>query len=508
MKLSRLRVGVFISSFLIGILLANIPNLITCAQANLNDLSQEQTSGRLSQNQLCELAKSITVKVLSGNTWGSGILIGKDDLKYSLITNGHVLKEEKEFFTVETYDSQRHSAFVLVRFDHGEITGNDLAILQFESPRNLIVATLAQWNKPNKVMAAGFPLDPEPSLSDTQGFMCTPLAEVFRKLDRPMKEGYQLGYFLSIRNGMSGGPLFNDRGQVVGINGMGDPAIFSNPEVYLYRDGSRVSESINLPAERALELLASASWAIPSESIIYFSPDGLNLTLDSSNISSSSTPVSTLSEDEIRNKAQAITVQVVSLGVTGSRKTIPAGSGVLVKREGNLYYVVTNEHIVSIDDDYLVIVNQAPFLRPKTYNLQVIKKYPKQNLAMLVFTSKQNYNVAIMAHSNHLSKGESAYVSGFPSSTTRKEKFKFVPVKIPNEILNEQQPRDYNPLTYAPNDDEYLEQGMGGGSILNSEGKLIGIHRQSGENNKICTNICVGISINNIIDTLYLTINQ
>lgn len=501
MKLTRFIVRVFFSSFLVGILLANIPNLISCAQGNRNNLSSEQTLEKLSQNELCKIAKPITVKVLSDNTWGSGILVGKEDSRYSLITNGHVLKGEKEFFTIETPDNQQHNASLIVRFDHGEATGNDLAILQFDSPLNYQTATFTEWDEPEKVMAAGFPLDPEPSLSDNQGFMCTPLAKVFRKLDRPMQKGYQLGYFLSIRNGMSGGPLFNDQGQVVGINGMGDLAIFSNPDIFLYRDGSRVSESINLPSAQALELLASASWAIPSESIIYFLPDGLNLTLDSDSITSSSTPLFIPSKDEIKNKAQAITVEIVNLNVTESEPFHSASSGVIVKKVRNLYYVVTTEDFVSIDDDYIAIVKQPPFLSSKTYDLQVEKIYPKQNLAIFTFTSKQNYDVAKIANSNNSSTGQSAYISGFSSSIISDENFKFVSAKITDN--NQHKTRNYNSLTYDPNNDEYVEHGMAGGSIFNSKGELIGIHQQSGENNKICRDICIGISMNNLINELY-----
>jgi hypothetical protein len=271
-------------------LLTQTPSFVAYAQVGLESLLK---SGQPSQNKLCSTAKLSTVKVLGGTPWGSGILVKKHGSRYSVVTNGHVLAGNQERYTVETYDGKAHQAFVLVRFDHSEVTGNDLVILQFDSSTNYEVATLAKWAEEEKVMAAGFPVNPDSSVSDPQGFMCSELASVSRKLPKPMQNGYQLGYLFSIPNGMSGGALFNEQGKVVGINGMGDPAIFTNPDIYLYRDGRRVSDSLGLPATQALDLLYSSSWAIPSETIEYLAPQGLNLTLDTSNTSSSSVPVTT-----------------------------------------------------------------------------------------------------------------------------------------------------------------------------------------------------------------------
>ncbi|NEQ40525.1 MAG: trypsin-like peptidase domain-containing protein, partial [Okeania sp. SIO3I5] len=88
-----------------------------------------------------------------------------------------------------------------------------------------------------------------------------------------------IGYNLSIYNGMSGGPLLNNYGQLVGIIGMGEPIIFVNPDIYLYRDGSRVTDSLAVSPEQALDFLSSLSWAIPSETLVDLSPSGLELNL-------------------------------------------------------------------------------------------------------------------------------------------------------------------------------------------------------------------------------------
>jgi S1-C subfamily serine protease len=278
------RVG--ICNLVIGILLMQIPTLVTYAQSSPKPILPKLSSKQLLEKELCNIAKPFTVRVQQGNYWGSGILAQKQGTQYTIVTNGHVLTKEAESYTIETYDGKKHRATLLVRFDHGKLSGTDLAILQFNSPANYEVAIFSKWAEREKVMAAGFPLDASPSLP--RSFMCSQYGQVSRRLEQPMQNGYQLGYFLNIRQGMSGGPLLNGEGKVVGINGMSNPAIFINPDLYLYRNGKRVSESFGLPHDKALNLLSTSSWAISSEDIVYLSPSGLNLKITSNETSNSS----------------------------------------------------------------------------------------------------------------------------------------------------------------------------------------------------------------------------
>ncbi|NEQ40588.1 MAG: trypsin-like peptidase domain-containing protein [Okeania sp. SIO3I5] len=236
---------------------------------------------KIGQKQLCKTAAQFTVKIISGEAWGTGILVQKQDNIYTLVTNGHVLKDKAEKFIIETGDGESYEASLLVNFHHGETTGNDLAILQFNSWKNYPIASLAKWEKEERVMAVGFPTDVNLTNSNNGGLTCTKFGDVDKNLAKPMQSGYQIGYNLSIYNGMSGGPLLNNYGQLVGIIGMGEPIIFVNPDIYLYRDGSRVTESLPVSPEEALDFLSSLSWAIPSETLVDLSPSGLELNLDS-----------------------------------------------------------------------------------------------------------------------------------------------------------------------------------------------------------------------------------
>lgn len=70
------------------------------------------------------------MKVISGESLVTGILVQKQENIYTLVTNGHVLKDKAEKFIIETEDGQPYQASLLVNFYHGQTTGNDLAILQ------------------------------------------------------------------------------------------------------------------------------------------------------------------------------------------------------------------------------------------------------------------------------------------------------------------------------------------------------------------------------------------
>ena len=140
--------------------------------------------------------------------------------------------------------------------------GKDLTILQFDSTKNYDIAELAHGRdlpeKSSSVIAAGYPL--RTGGATRSDWVCTNHSTVRFVLKQPMKGGYRIGYIFSIRKGMSGGPLFNLQGQVVGVNGRHSDPPFGERRIYVYEDGT--------PINRALDLLKDASWAIPMEVLV------------------------------------------------------------------------------------------------------------------------------------------------------------------------------------------------------------------------------------------------
>jgi tetratricopeptide (TPR) repeat protein len=166
------------------------------------------------------------------------------------------------------------------------------------------------------------------------------------------------------------------------------------------------------------------------------------------------------------------------------------GSGVIIKRNGNNYTVLTTAHVVKTKDKYEIFTpngNRYPI------NYNTVKIIPGVDLAILQFTSSQNYTVAQIDNSDLATEGTAAYVAGFPKATAAKSRslYTFTSGEI---NANASQPlRDGYSLVYSNN----TSPGMSGGPVLNEQGKVIGIHgRADTDNNGLKTNFSLAIPIN------------
>ena len=224
----------------------------------------QQSAAQLSVEELQKLAESITVKVLSGEVLGSGIVIHKQGSVYTVLTNEHVLRSGEPTYQIQTPDGRVYTADLpqTVSFN-----GNDLALLQFRSAEaNYAVASLG--NSPtvgDRVFAAGFKFVEEPSQDRGLIFRTGKVSLV---LDKALEGGYRIGYTNDIEKGMSGGPLLNLRGELVSINGMHAEPLWGDP--YVYEDGSE-------PEQKLKEQISRYSWGIPIETYVQLAPKTLTL---------------------------------------------------------------------------------------------------------------------------------------------------------------------------------------------------------------------------------------
>lgn len=235
------------------------------SESTETELALGETSAQASfdATRLYQVARSISVKVYTGSTNGSGLIIQRQGSVYTMVTNRHVLTPGAPY-RVETADGRVYSAEVLENVAFG---GNDLALLQFSSTQDYPVASLgagASLTVGDRVYAGGFPNGVDPSQAG--GFVFRD-GTVTLLPDRALEKGYQLGFSNRIDKGMSGGPLLNDRGEVVGINGMHAYPLWGNP--YIYIDGSE-------PSAATREVMVRSSWAIPMETLVQLAA-GLSL---------------------------------------------------------------------------------------------------------------------------------------------------------------------------------------------------------------------------------------
>ena len=210
---------------------------------------------KLTEEQLKNVARSIAVKVLSGHGLGSGILIQKQGQTYRVLTNEHVLAAG-ETHRIQTPDGKIYQGEML---KNRSFDGNDLALLQFKSANEYLVARLAPSPIAvgEEVFAAGFPGQ---DASEAKGFQFL-LGQVSFIAKKAIIGGYKIGYTNPVEKGMSGGPLLNIKGEVVGVNGMHAYPIWGDP--YVFKDGAKP----DLP----MDLMVRSSWAIPIETFVQLS---------------------------------------------------------------------------------------------------------------------------------------------------------------------------------------------------------------------------------------------
>ncbi|MEM8777895.1 MAG: trypsin-like peptidase domain-containing protein [Cyanobacteria bacterium P01_G01_bin.49] len=148
-----------------------------------------------------------------------------------------------------------------------------------------------------------------------------------------------------------------------------------------------------------------------------------------------------------------------------------SGSGVIIKREGEYYFVLTAKHVVNSinpgEEAYVTTYDSSEHV----IETQTIELIPNVDLAVVSFKSTQQYPVATLGNSDNVSEGMDVYVTGFPLSTPEiPSTYTFSRGTILS-ILSQ-------PINggYRLNYDSPTRVGMSGGAVLNDEGELIGIH--------------------------------
>ncbi|MBW4611955.1 MAG: serine protease [Desmonostoc vinosum HA7617-LM4] len=168
-----------------------------------------------------------------------------------------------------------------------------------------------------------------------------------------------------------------------------------------------------------------------------------------------------LSSTEVGKIAKAITVQIAHQD--------SSGTGVIIKKAGNTYTVLTARHVVEAQAKYEIV---TPDSQRYQLNYSTVQKMPDVDLAIAQFTSDKNYPVAQMGNSDASKEGATVYVAGFPQATAAISEviYNFTDGRVTANATKAL--RDGYALVY--NNDTL--PGMSGGPVLNAQGELIGIH--------------------------------
>lgn len=171
--------------------------------------------------EVAEIAGPITVQINSSLGDGSGVIISQTGNSYTVLTVNHVVADREVKYSVRTSNGKDYPVIAIATLQTTE-DEPDLAIVKFESPEEYPVATLGNSEQAvigSQIYVFGYPstgglfgIEREPELS--------PGLVTSRPRSRP--EGYTLRYQAVTWSGMSGGPVFDADGRVVGLHGQGE----------------------------------------------------------------------------------------------------------------------------------------------------------------------------------------------------------------------------------------------------------------------------------------------
>jgi tetratricopeptide (TPR) repeat protein/S1-C subfamily serine protease len=431
---------------------ANTPPTTTqIAQVDENILTPQQVQ---------QTAKNITVRIKSANNGGSGVIIAQKGSNYLILTNAHVVKRATNI-EIQAPDGQKYRA---TSIDGGFDSKYDLALLQFTSKTKYTLANLAS--------IAGSPIEPERTIYsagfpfDSQNIRITK-GQVSQLTDIPFNDGTQLGYITDkgekgIRQGMSGGAIFDAQGNLLGINTVGVAPILPD---YTYNDGSK-------PIAKLKAQYRQANWGIPIYNFLTnVKPDILYGYANLPKVERQVTPTGYMARLNI--KARQMTVRIENSGGNGS--------GVIVARDASGYYVLTAKHVVQDYQSQAKFTNQQIITYDQDRHSATSTVVAEGvDLAVVKFTSNSIYPLAQLGEYSP-NQDNIAFVGGFPGRTNINS-----PLwqwQLNPGFINDPEQGKLQTQTNASFSNGYdliyssiSYGGMSGGPVFDIAGNLIGIH--------------------------------
>jgi tetratricopeptide (TPR) repeat protein/S1-C subfamily serine protease len=440
--------------------------------------------------------RQVTVRITSETNRGSGIIIGKKGSIYLVLTNAHVIRGATTL-QIQTYDGQTRTASIA---PNSLLKDKDIALVEFSDTRDYPIAKIRAISPDAEldITVTGY--------SAETGQYTTDNGKIEQTSDRPLQEGYSVGYSGDIVQGMSGGGIFFED-ELIGINGRSAHPILSN---YTYEDGTK-------PTGEEIQQMRAVNWGIPLNTLLtYIRPEILsayNLPLPQVNPDIETTAYTGYIA-ELETKAKGFTVRIDS--TSGAN-----GSGVIIAQQGKTYTVLTADHVLCekvaeektcANVTYTVVTRDG-----KTRNIEksTIIRQEGVDLAVFQFESEDNYPVAEIANYNP-NTGDFVFAAGFPKIGDNPSKWLFsggiIIEKEQGLIQTRQSPLSnkqggvlqsvasltggyelvYTSITFG---------GMSGGAVLDSQGRVIGIHGSSetAGGGKIQLGFSLGIPISTFI---------
>lgn len=171
---------------------------------------QRAIAANLSDSDINNLASEITVKI-NGPKGGSGVIVEQKDHTYYVLTNWHVVSQPGDY-EIQTSDGKIHPVYYhLIK----KVPNTDLAILPFSTFSKYRLVAIGQSENLNTnhiLYVAGWPWgnNNRRILLSTKGN--------FSHQQNPTGKDRTIVYTNLVRAGMSGGPILDEEGKLVGVN--------------------------------------------------------------------------------------------------------------------------------------------------------------------------------------------------------------------------------------------------------------------------------------------------
>lgn len=170
--------------------------------------------------QVDAIAQQITVRIKSLRSGsGSGVIVAQQGSTYFVLTAEHVVPKPDEY-TILTSDGQTHA----LKTQPVKLEGVDLAVVQFSSPNAYRVAVLANYAVSPEArplaFVSGFPGSADAVARELRvGTVFPSTSTLFATQNSySSASGRELVYTAFSQPGMSGGPILDQQGRVIGIH--------------------------------------------------------------------------------------------------------------------------------------------------------------------------------------------------------------------------------------------------------------------------------------------------
>ncbi|WP_341730547.1 tetratricopeptide repeat protein [Microcoleus sp. EPA2] len=208
----------------------------------------------ISADEVGKIAKSITVLIDSKNP-GSGIIIKRNGNTYTVLTARHVFKDAQAKYEIVTPDDKR---YLLNYSSVKKLPNIDLAVVEFTSSQTYSVAKIGNSDLATEGKAAYVAGFPKTSAAINTSIYNFTDGRITANASRPLEDGYALVYSNNTLPGMSGGPVLNENGEVVGIHGRADTRAAESSSINQDIQIAKTGFNLGIPINTSLRLLASS----------------------------------------------------------------------------------------------------------------------------------------------------------------------------------------------------------------------------------------------------------